>query len=84
MYHLKNNPVKVEATKIQSTGDGNTDFMARAITTKISRGSFEAVKVVLEEAASGQAMTLEKGHDCIVHGGGGWPGLLDCWARFGA
>ncbi len=61
LYHLKNHPVAVSATVIHSTGDGNTDHLARAISTKVSPGSFEAVKVVLEEAAAAQAMSLEKG-----------------------
>ena len=57
LYQLKNNPVEVKTVVIHSTGEGNTDHMSRAITTKISTGSFEAVKVVLEEAASAQAMS---------------------------
>src|SRR5581483_2813200 len=61
-YQLKNNPVQVSgAPALQSTGDGNTDHLAHATTTKISAASFDAVKVVLEEAAAAQAMTLEKG-----------------------
>jgi biopolymer transport protein ExbB/TolQ len=78
LYQLKNNPVQVQAVKIQSAGDGNTDFMARAITTKISMGSFEAVKVVLEEAAAGQAMSLEKGMIVLstAVAGGPFIGLL--------
>jgi biopolymer transport protein TolQ len=78
LYQLKNNPVQVQATTIQSTGDGNTDFMARAITTKISPSSFEAVKVVLEEAAGGQAMALEKGMIVLstAVAGGPFIGLL--------
>ena len=35
-YHLKNNPVEVKAVMINSRGDGNTDHLAQAITTKIS------------------------------------------------
>src|SRR5262249_31164589 len=64
-YHLKNNPVQVEARVTLVTdaaqGHGNTDMMARTRTLKISRESFEAVKVVMEEAASAEAMGLEKG-----------------------
>jgi biopolymer transport protein ExbB/TolQ len=78
LYQLKNNPVEVKAIVIQSTGEGNTDHMARAITTKISPGSFEAVKVVLEEAASAQAMSLEKGMIVLstAVAGGPFIGLL--------
>src|SRR5271169_5417265 len=56
-YHLKNNPVVVKATVSHSTGEGNTDHLARANTVKISPASFAAVKVVLEEAASAEAMS---------------------------
>jgi biopolymer transport protein ExbB/TolQ len=78
LYQLKNNPIQVQAAPIQSTGDGNTDFMARAVTTKISTASFEAVKVVLEEAASAQAMSLEKGMIVLstAVAGGPFIGLL--------
>src|SRR5277367_4072674 len=50
-YHLKNNPVNVKTVVVQSTGEGNTDHLARANTVKISMASFAAVKVVMEEAA---------------------------------
>ena len=61
-YQLKNNPVRiVETPKFTSTGEGNTDHFARSMTTKISTSSFEAVRVVLEEAAGAEAMSLEKG-----------------------
>ena len=79
LYHLKNHPVEVQATTvIHSTGEGNTDHLARAITTKISPSSFEAVKVVLEEAAAGQAMSLEKGMIVLstAVAGGPFIGLL--------
>jgi len=78
LYHLKNNPIKVQAVTIQSTGEGNTDQFSRAITTKISTGSFEAVKVVLEEAAGAQAMALEKGMIVLstAVAGGPFIGLL--------
>ncbi|HEY2328958.1 MAG TPA: MotA/TolQ/ExbB proton channel family protein [Verrucomicrobiae bacterium] len=77
-YHLKNNPVEVKSTVVHSTGDGNTDHLSRAITTKISNGSFEAVKVVMEEAASAQAMALEKGMIVLstAVAGGPFIGLL--------
>ena len=78
LYHLKNNPVQVKTIVVQSTGEGNTDHLARAITTKISPSSFEAVKVVLEEAAGAQAMILEKGMIVLstAVAGGPFIGLL--------
>ena len=78
LYQLKNNPVAVKGGAGFSAGDGNTDHFARAITTKISPGSFEAVKVVLEEAASSQAMALEKGMIVLstAVAGGPFIGLL--------
>jgi biopolymer transport protein ExbB/TolQ len=78
LYHLKNHPVQVQAVVIQSSGEGNTDHLARTITTKISPSSYEAVKVVLEEAAAGQAMSLEKGMIVLstAVAGGPFIGLL--------
>ena len=78
LYHLKNNPVAVQATVVHSTGEGNTDQFSRAISTKISPSSFEAVKVVLEEAAANQAMSLEKGMIVLstAVAGGPFIGLL--------
>jgi len=78
LYHLKNNPVEVQSLVTHSNGDGNTDHIARAVTTKISPGSFEAVKVVLEEAAAAQAMSLEKGMIVLstAVAGGPFIGLL--------
>ncbi len=79
LYHLKNNPVVVKgAVVLQGDGNGNTDHLARAITTKISTSSYEAVKVVLEEAASAQAMALEKGMIVLstAVAGGPFIGLL--------
>jgi len=66
-YHLKNNPVQVQ--RVQSVVPGNaagalqaqTDIIARKITVKISRTSFETVQVALERAASAEALSLEKG-----------------------
>lgn len=78
-YHLKNNPVDVkEVAAAQSVGDGNTDHVARARTTKVSSASFEAVKVVMEEAAAAQAMALEKGMIVLstAVAGGPFIGLL--------
>jgi len=78
LYHLKNHPVEVQPGVVQSKGEGNTDFMSRAITTKVSPSSFEAVKVALEEAAANQAMVLEKGMIVLstAVAGGPFIGLL--------
>jgi len=78
-YQLKNNPVQVIAVpKVNSTGDGKTDQLARSVTTKISLPSFEAVKVILEEAAGAEAMSLEKGMIVLstAVAGGPFIGLL--------
>lgn len=78
-YQLKNNPVRITGpVAVQSGGEGNTDLLARANTTKISPASFEAIKVVLEEAAAHQAMTLEKGMIVLstAVAGGPFIGLL--------
>jgi biopolymer transport protein TolQ len=77
-YHLKNNPVEVKSPPVHGVGDGNTDHLARTKTTKISNSSFEAVKVVLEEAAAAQAMSLEKGMIVLstAVAGGPFIGLL--------
>ena len=77
-YHLKNNPVEVTPAPVHGKGDGHTDHLARATTTKVSTASFEAVKVVLEEAAVAQAMSLEKGMIVLstAVAGGPFIGLL--------
>jgi biopolymer transport protein ExbB/TolQ len=81
-YHLKNNPVRVETTTVLNNdpaiGHGNTDFLSRAIKTKISGPSFEAVKVVMEEASAAEAMGLEKGMIVLstAVAGGPFIGLL--------
>ncbi len=78
-YQLKNNPIQiVETPKFVSTGEGNTDHFARSVTTKISTSSFEAVRVVLEEAAGAEAMSLEKGMIVLstAVAGGPFIGLL--------
>jgi len=79
LYHLKNNPVEVKSVAAIIHGkSGNTDHLARANTTKISNSAFEAVKVVLEEAAAAQAMSLEKGMIVLstAVAGGPFIGLL--------
>ncbi len=81
-YQLKNNPVPVQAVTrvnpVEGVGQGNTDYLAKATTVKISMASFEAVKVILEEAASGEAMALEKGMIVLstAVAGGPFIGLL--------
>jgi biopolymer transport protein ExbB/TolQ len=78
-YHLKNNPVEITGVAPAiSTGEGNTDLIARTHTTKISNNSFEAIKVVLEEASAAQAMVLEKGMIVLstAVAGGPFIGLL--------
>jgi biopolymer transport protein ExbB/TolQ len=81
-YHLKNNPVAVKGVKPinddPSLGHGNTDYMARMTTTRVSTASFEAMKVVMEEAAAGEAMALEKGMIVLstAVAGGPFIGLL--------
>ena len=79
-YQLKNNPVQVKAQPIpdSSVSEGNTDHFARSIQTKISPASFEAVRVALEEAAAGEAMSLEKGMIVLstAVAGGPFIGLL--------
>jgi biopolymer transport protein ExbB/TolQ len=80
-YHLKNNPVMVKPTEIPpdpNQGHGNTDIISRSNTRKISPASFEAVKVVMEEAAAAEAMGLEKGMIVLstAVAGGPFIGLL--------
>ena len=62
-YQLKNNPVQV--VQIKPSGNtatfAETDIIARSISTKISRTSFESVQVAMERAASAEALSLEKG-----------------------
>src|SRR5580658_10900464 len=77
-YHLKNNPVHVTEVVSVSSGEGNTDHLARAQRVKISAASFAAVKVVMEEASSAEAMSLEKGMIVLstAVAGGPFIGLL--------
>jgi len=83
-YHLKNNPVRVERVKSVAASGGSsatgaeTDLLARQITTKISQASFDSVRVALERAASGQALSLEKGMIILstAVAGGPFIGLL--------
>jgi len=80
-YQLKNNPVAVQSVARYVPAEGghtNTDFLAKATEVKISMASFEAVKVILEEAAGGEAMGLEKGMIVLstAVAGGPFIGLL--------
>ena len=81
-YQLKNNPVPVQSVpKFNGTEAGqhtNTDFLAKATTVKVSMASFDAVKVILEEAAGAEAMGLEKGMIVLstAVAGGPFIGLL--------
>ena len=81
-YQLKNNPVQVEVVAPQNPAPGeehtNTDFLARSMEVKVSMASFDAVKVILEEAAGTEAMELEKGMIVLstAVAGGPFIGLL--------
>lgn len=80
-YHLKNNPVRVEQIRDLVPGletQAQTDVIARSITTKISHGAFDTVRVALERAASNEAMSLEKGMIILstAVAGGPFLGLL--------
>ncbi len=81
-YQLKNNPVPVQSVGRLSPVEGvehtNTDFLAKSTMVKISMSSFEAVKVILEEAAGAEAMALEKGMIVLstAVAGGPFIGLL--------
>jgi biopolymer transport protein TolQ len=81
-YHLKNNPVVVNTVGTYNPNPDaphtNTDFLAKSTKVKISMASFEAVKVALEEAASSEAIALEKGMIVLstAVAGGPFIGLL--------
>ena len=83
-YHLKNNPVQVVQLNNVGAAAGSgatgaeTDIIARQITTKISAGSFDQVRVSLERAASAQGLALEKGMIILstAVAGGPFIGLL--------
>jgi biopolymer transport protein TolQ len=83
-YHLKNNPVQVVQLKNAGAAAGasatgaETDLIARRITTRISAGSFDQVRVSLERAASAQGLALEKGMIILstAVAGGPFIGLL--------
>jgi biopolymer transport protein ExbB/TolQ len=81
-YHLKNNPVAAGEVKPinndPALGHGNTDHFARAKAMRVSPASYEAVKVVMEEAAAAEAMSLERGMIVLstAVAGGPFLGLL--------
>jgi biopolymer transport protein ExbB/TolQ len=80
-YQLKNNPVELRPSAHFNPAGGepaNTDFLAKSTPVKISMASFDAVKVILEEAAGGEAMALEKGMIVLstAVAGGPFIGLL--------
>jgi biopolymer transport protein TolQ len=81
-YQLKNNPVQVEVIALQNPVEGvehtNTDFLARSTAVKVSMPSFDAIKVILEEAAGTEAVALEKGMIVLstAVAGGPFIGLL--------
>src|SRR5437016_7928058 len=56
-YHLKNNPVQIAEVRSVLAGSNGpsalaeTDMLARSISTKISRASFDSVQVALDSAA---------------------------------
>jgi biopolymer transport protein TolQ len=83
-YHLKNNPIqvtnrnKVTSLSMSSVQSVETDMFARSVQTKVSPQSFETVKVTLERAVSGQALSLEKGMIILstAVAGGPFIGLL--------
>ncbi|HEX3627492.1 MAG TPA: MotA/TolQ/ExbB proton channel family protein [Verrucomicrobiae bacterium] len=80
-YHLKNNPVVVNALPFApdpNIAHTNTDFLAKTTRVKISGPSFDAVKVIMEEAAAGEAIGLEKGMIVLstAVAGGPFIGLL--------
>ena len=78
-YQLKNNPVLVQGVNFAEGAEHtNTDILAKTTTTKVSISSFEAIQVILEEAAGVQAMSLEKGMIVLstAVAGGPFIGLL--------
>ncbi|HEY3860793.1 MAG TPA: MotA/TolQ/ExbB proton channel family protein [Verrucomicrobiae bacterium] len=81
-YHLQHYPVQVQAradmTSDPTTGHGNTAFLVRGASARVSAASFEAVKVVMEERAAAEAMALEKGMIVLstAVAGGPFIGLL--------
>jgi biopolymer transport protein ExbB/TolQ len=81
-YHLKNYPVLVkaraDATSDPTLGHGNTTTFVRNENIRVSPASFEAVKVVMEQTSSAEALSLEKGMIVLstAVAGGPFLGLL--------
>jgi biopolymer transport protein TolQ len=78
-YQLKNNPVLVHGVSFAAGAEHtNTDVLAKTTTTKVSVASYDAIQVILEEAAGVQAMALEKGMIVLstAVAGGPFIGLL--------
>jgi biopolymer transport protein ExbB/TolQ len=77
-YQLKNNPVQVQSAELPEGDHTNTDEPSKGVSTKVSVSSFEAIRVILEEAAGAQAMALEKGMIVLstAVAGGPFIGLL--------
>jgi biopolymer transport protein ExbB/TolQ len=85
VYHLKNNPVPVRprakarlAGPRQAAEAVPTEGIGTSIAAKISAGSFDSVRVVLERAVSAQATSLERGMIILstAVAGGPFIGLL--------
>jgi biopolymer transport protein TolQ len=85
VYQLKNNPVQVSGrvrpvfeNLPPGVAEQHTDVLAKTNITKISTASFDAVRVILEEAAGAEAMGLEKGMIVLstAVAGGPFIGLL--------
>ncbi len=76
-YQLQHNPVELRPSAHLARGQTQAD-VAAAARCRISPASFEAIKVVLEEAAGDQAMGLEKGMIVLstAVAGGPFIGLL--------
>jgi len=81
-YQLKTYPVKVtaraDAVSDPTIGHGNTTTFVRNSTIRVSTASFDAVKLVMEQAAGAEAMGLEKGMIVLstAVAGGPFIGLL--------
>jgi biopolymer transport protein TolQ len=81
-YQLKNNPVEVVTVKPLGNdpglGHGNTDVLARSRVLKISKASFDAVRIALERSVSAEGLALEKGMIVLstAVAGGPFIGLL--------
>jgi biopolymer transport protein TolQ len=78
-YHLKNHPVVLRKASPHGVDEGNQGASPAEVSiSKISANSFEAIRVVMEEAAAAQAISLEKGMIILstAVAGGPFIGLL--------